>query len=1040
MPHAVDQEDLQQQKDDAEIARILSLDRPDGAEGLDFVNRDLEVGEKADDALDFEDIGDDDLASDEDEGVKDEQRSDEADGNGHATVIGDDNVQEVDFADDLFGEDDATPPVEDTQTTEPAQELAPRSGLALPSKHRIALPGVLTARSDLQDGGMFQSPTLQEQSASARAFAEQAVGMASPEPPIDEDEEEELDEAARLQRELFAMAGRRASAEPPDMPENAMETFYSIWPSYEPDKNPRFTELFPPTRGIFNWKTPPKPPKQIQPTKLSLELAQDTERSFRIATGGATSTSARGPETEEKGIILATRPPSDCNESEESIDFDELDEEEEIGGVSFRDIALVCEDWDLASSSSEDATLQQPRMPLDSGVFMEQDENSQQDGPPTKKRKVAHFDIREASAAHVDYLAFDEPEQATERLSKRIALDLNDPGLLIDESAPKVVSKRRTLGTTRRDAKNNMARDMSRRYNISNDEAYELLKENHQHKIRSTLGNMTIEHSQPAVHLQYPFYKVKLDQKQLRTFHRPHFTAARVGKENRFSKTKRVKRKELKALSTKEIFAKAEDLSMGDNSSGLLLEYSEERPSMLSNFGMGNRLVNFYRRKDEQDSSRPKEEIGETQVLLPQDRSPFANFGQVNPGEIVPAIQNGLYRAPVFKHEGRQTDFVIVSSSNADGTKYFLRNIENLHVVGQQFPSTEVPGEHSRKVTSAAKDRLKAISYRVYKKWSENSKKQPLTNQVVQAHLPGSDISQNRGKMREFMQYDKVNQIWIPKAAGPDMTAEQIRAPVKPEDVCVLDSMQVGVQHLADLGLRQNEDEDDEDKEGTNIEVLLAPWATTKNFMNACQGKAMLQLHGEGDPTGRGEGFSFIKTSMKGGFRALGESIEERLDAKRLKENNGHSYNVAKQQRAYDESIRRIWRTQMESLSSAMDHSDFEADVDDEPENSADRAATPRTSFGTPATFARREDESASQFSRTSTGKNQTLVITRKQYDKYGTLEEIPVTITNPRVVTAYKKAKYREQMAQIKYVIHVAHFISTTDHIRQPYEHLEDW
>lgn len=46
---------------------------------------------------------------------------------------------------------------------------------------------------------------------------------------------------------------------------------------------------------------------------------------------------------------------------------------------------------------------------------------------------------------------------------------------------------------------------LSRRYNISNDDAYDLLKENHQSKVRSTLGNMAVDHSVPAINLQWPF-------------------------------------------------------------------------------------------------------------------------------------------------------------------------------------------------------------------------------------------------------------------------------------------------------------------------------------------------------------------------------------------------------------------------------------------------------------------------------------------------------------------------------------------------------
>ena len=59
--------------------------------------------------------------------------------------------------------------------------------------------------------------------------------------------------------------------------------------------------------------------------------------------------------------------------------------------------------------------------------------------------------------------------------------------------------------------------------------------------------------------------------------------------------------------------------------------------------------------------------------------------------------------------------------------------------------------------------------------------------------------------------------------------------------------------------------------------LKLAPWITTKNFLQATQAKAMLRLHGEGDPTGRGEAFSFIRVSMKDIFVRAGEDYEAKL-------------------------------------------------------------------------------------------------------------------------------------------------------------------
>ncbi|KAH0344551.1 hypothetical protein KCU83_g8267, partial [Aureobasidium melanogenum] len=1024
MPHAIDEFELQEQADDAEIARLLNDENPSN-NNLNF-DRDLEVGEKADDAIDFEDISDDDLPEDETD-VKPKVESSPADGlvtQLDATTEQDENHDDLfGFEDDLFGDgndgdQDAKPDVSQPSDQTHKNNFAnpppsiSHSGLALPSKPAVALPGAYTSLALPQ---MSDDLIEDEQMADADVIEEQD----------DEEDEDWLRQKAlfaAMEQERVERSRRGGSYEPPTAPETEMEVFYSIWPSYDPEERPRFTELFPPRRGIYGWKTPIKPPKPVQPTKLSLDLQHDQEKSFRLLGAATMGKHAREGGGEQSGVVRVEDTSTKQEDTEDVIDLDEIDPNERIGGVSWQDLTVLCEDWDMASAAPSPGHYSL----VDSGVDMGRDSRS----PPAAKRKIPGFDLEEPTAKKLKVVGFDlkaavaishtypsldEPERATAYIAKRVTLDMNDPGLLLDENAPATQPKRlrHIPGDMRRETRTAMARDMTKRYNISNDEAYELLKENHQHKVRSTLGSMAVEHSLPATKLQFPFYRVSLDDKQKRAFHRPVFSSERPNRTITFSKPKKFKRKEMRAKDVATLFAKSEDLSMADNSSALLLEYSEEHPVMLSNFGMGNRLINYYRRKDAEDSSRPKEEIGETQVLLPQDRSPFANFGQVDPGEMVPTIHNGLYRAPVFRHEGKSTDFLVIcNETHKNGKKYYMRNIENLYAVGQQFPSVEVPGEHSRKVTDAAKRRLRAISYRVFKKSIDPAiRGQPLTNEVVKAHLPGSDVAQNRGKMREFMQYDKNNQLWHLKAGDSVPDSETLRGWIKPEDICVLDSMQVGVQYLKDLGLKKDDDENEEDdsKEGTNVELKLAPWNTTKNFLNACQGKAMLQLHGEGDPSGRGEAFSFIKTSMKGGFRAQGESIEERLDAKRLKENGGHSYNVAKQQRAYDESIRRIWRSQHESLSSQMENSEGEADVDDEPEPAQSfRTGTPRSSMGTSVYGNnRRDDESASQFSRNSMSQNNKfMTIKRSVRDKYGNVEEQTETITNPRVIAAYKKRK----------------------------------
>jgi len=100
---------------------------------------------------------------------------------------------------------------------------------------------------------------------------------------------------------------------------------------------------------------------------------------------------------------------------------------------------------------------------------------------------------------------------------------------------------------------------------------------------------------------------------------------------------------------------------------------------------------------------------------------------------------------------------------------------------------------------------------------------------------------------------------------------------VGPEQVVLTESMQVGQRHLQDAGYSMTTDVADGDESKLSIEQQLAPWITTKNFLFATQAKAMLRLHGEGDPTGRGEAFSFVRISMKDIFVKAGEDYEQKL-------------------------------------------------------------------------------------------------------------------------------------------------------------------
>ncbi|KAF2176337.1 hypothetical protein K469DRAFT_700056 [Zopfia rhizophila CBS 207.26] len=1000
MPHAVGQDDSFEE-DDNTLDKLLqeAAEGGNGSFNLDELNdRPLEVGEKAEDAVDFMDIGDDDLAEDEDE-------LDENDGQDlSGTTIQDfsgPSFEHDDDLDELFGDGLPSSPVQERSQHD--HVLATSIDMQPPGQSKIS--GADTATT-LRDSGDRAQPTFRE----VRYRVE------------DEDDD---DPEWREQMALFQAAGKKRDRDHvPAPPEDSREYFAQTWPDFEPGKPPRFSSLIPRKRAFFVPKTPLKPPKSIQPNKVNLDIAADQERSFRLPSTTATTKAGRQLEAEQRGIVYITDGIEDDSASSDEMEVDDLEQEndqEMIGNVSWNDLKIACEDWEISSSNSESDGDEVPRPP---DAFANQYDWIQHlVAPPKKKRRLGDWmnPIQFSIYDHMAFPSWDDPELVTAKLSKKIVLDMNDPHLLLDIQQPNAEQKKlRSTGLEfKRDNRGSLANPMFKRYNISNDDAYDALKENHQHKVRSTLGHMSVEHSLPALKLQYPFYKVALSDRELRSFHRPTLNF-KPGERAHPIPLKHIKKKYKKNLKPQEAYQKAEDLSVGDNSDLLLAEYSEEYPTTLSNFGMGNKIVNYYRRKDNEDTSRPKLDLGETAVLLPQDKSPFSLFGTVEPGQTVPALHNAMYRAPVFRHNPKPTDFLVSKShTGVEGSKYYIRNLQNLVVVGQEFPSVEVPGVHARKVTEASKKRLKMLSFRLWRKGQQRNAKGPwVSNEMIKHHLPGTEIAQNRSRMREIMSYDKDRGTWNPKDGEVVPEEATLRTWIKPEDVCLIDSMHAGDKHLMDAGFKTERLKEDEDADdGEKLELKLAPWHTTKNFLNACQGKAMLELHGEGDPTGRGEAFSFIKVSMKGGFKDVGESATDKLDAKKNKELGGHSYNVAQQQRRYEEAIQRIWTKQTESLSSTMEHSDVEMDDDSiDPRQNAPRGRTPRSEFGTPAGLYR-DDDTTSQFSRNSNNDVRGKILRIKRYvkNKYDEYEQQIVTITDPEVVRLYNKRKKTERLMNMK-------------------------
>lgn len=849
---------------------------------------------------------------------------------------------------------------------------------------------------------------------------------------------EEQAKARRRKRKRYNMSITEIVRSFTDDPtkEDIVESYY---PDFRVGRRLDMNSMFGP-KGRTLALPKPKNPKPVYPSKVNLEVEPDQKVIFKRAvstrkmdpyyghtieitpqTIAAISDSRypkledlekmeqhkRSPKRLEEDILIAT---ADWNlshlwedSSDSDIEMENVEQSAPNQSNSLSDSDSDDDDSDVNDKVRNNLPIKTTTLkPNTLGTRKTEDDDIEEIIRPSKRIKIYHpdmYDSEDEEGFFEGVFKFDK---------SKVILDMNDPMLLFTDDTQSMSHRLISFGSgSSTKMSDRSTKNILQRYNISNDRAYDLLKENHQSKIRSIISDLTIDHSMVAQRLQSPHYKVKLSKAQMRSFHRPAFHI-KPNTVIHFSKIKQRKRKRDKGKPITELLAKTTDLTLGDSAQFFLLEYSEEFPLVLSNFGMGNKLINYYRKTSPDDRTRPKLPTGETNVLGVEDKSAFWNFGYVEPGNVVPTLYNKMIRAPIFKHEPKNTDFVLIrSTGGGQGVRYFLRSIPYLFTVGQTFPVIPIPGPHSRKVTTASKNRLKMVVFRLLNK----SERHRIAVRDISPHFPDHNEMQNRQRLKEFMEFQRTGEdqgYWKIKSSEPLPTEEAIRLMISPEDIALLEAMQVGQQHLEDAGYGKTIIDDREEGEDS-IEEQLAPWHITRNFINATQGKAMLQLHGEGDPSGSGEAFSFLRTSMKGGFRAVGESVNERLDKSKF---GGHSYNVALQQKAYDEEIKRIWYTQAKSLSNpSIEHLTWdEADMRREDAENQSVAPTPQQ--------MKTDTDSLFSHNSTATQQSKVLRITRFRRDENGTLQREVETITDRNLIRAYVSRRHKLEDELMAYVL----------------------
>ncbi|XP_012287016.1 transcription initiation factor TFIID subunit 1 [Orussus abietinus] len=410
-------------------------------------------------------------------------------------------------------------------------------------------------------------------------------------------------------------------------------------------------------------------------------------------------------------------------------------------------------------------------------------------------------------------------------------------------------------------------------FNISNDTYYMPRSSETTLRLKVGGGNL-IQHSTPVVELRAPFVQTHMGPMRLRNFHRPplrrfsHGPLSHPGPHSVMPLVKHIKKKskqreqERIASGGGDVFfmRTADDLT-GRDGELVLVEFSEEHPPLMNQVGMCSKVKNYYKRKAGKDQGPQKYKYGETAYA---HTSPF--LGILTPGQSIQAVENNMYRAPIYEHLVPSTDFLVIRTRQ----QYYVREVDALFVAGQLCPLYEVPGPNSKRANNFVRDFLQVFIYRLF--WKSRDTPRRIKMDDIKKAFPSHSESSIRKRLKlcaDFKRTGMDSNWWVIKPDFRLPTEEEIRAMVSPEQCCSYFSMIAAEQRLKDAGYGEKflftpQDDDDEEMQlKMDDEIKVAPWNTTRAYIQAMRGKCLLQLAGPADPTGCGEGFSYVRVPNK---------------------------------------------------------------------------------------------------------------------------------------------------------------------------------
>lgn len=355
----------QEEQDNLLIQQALALDPSE-------FDRELELGEKADDAIDFGDFSDSDLAEFEDDSIQNEKDRNPMKGDESGEESSQQTIDPFNYPDSNFSS--SAPPVHDRNKEVQTDDFEAEG----PEGSADDELDYLFNGSQSSSGSAEAESRGKEPQSFPSAIAAKPCGEVEPhkveshaqgkgkEPVLDVDESAQaftkskdipMAEPSRLveiQRELFAMSGYVVPGYSKPSPKNPKELLSSLWPTFKRGTIPEFMQLLPPPSALYVGVKLPNRIKPVKPTRIKLELADDQARSFRLPFARTTARQKSADCTVITDRESFNRTSVEGVDREADLGFEgkasELDNEP-IGGVCWLGLDFASANWDCFDES-----------------------------------------------------------------------------------------------------------------------------------------------------------------------------------------------------------------------------------------------------------------------------------------------------------------------------------------------------------------------------------------------------------------------------------------------------------------------------------------------------------------------------------------------------------------------------------------------------------------------------------------------------------------------------------------------------------------